>query len=149
MEEETLSQCGKLSPEPESEEAEKEEEGAEERNSLQEKCKCSSSCKQIISDATSPDSTARDHAARNGGRYVQLKVRHFDLFPFKCCLEHKIELNSKEIAENKWCAKCQIIFKSVQRFAKKKQGLLLDTKIAPKMRFRCQRGHTFEHRPAE
>lgn len=111
--------------------------------------KCSSSCKQILSDVPSHDAAATRYAARHGGRYIQLKVRFHDKFSFKCTLDHKIQLTSEQMTQNKWCLKCDDLFKTAQRYAKKKEGTLIDEKISPLINFKCCRGHIFQLKPAE
>ena len=111
--------------------------------------KCSSSCKQIISDVSSLDDIATRYALKHSGRYIQLKVRFHDKFSFKCTLDHKIQLNSEEMKQDKWCAKCDELFKIAQRYAKKKDGTVLDEKISPMVNFKCSRGHNFQLKPAE
>lgn len=110
---------------------------------------CSSSCKQILSDVPSADEVAEKYAAANRGRYVKLKVRHLNTFTFKCCLDHKLQLTQEDINNGTWCKKCTDILKIAQKFAKKKEGALLDDKISSMLNFRCSRGHIFQIKAAE
>jgi hypothetical protein len=104
---------------------------------------------EITSSLPSVEKMASEHAVSNNGRYLQLKVRFHDSYSFKCCLEHKFELTGKEIQTGKWCSKCAEVFKFVSKFAKKKDGKILDAQIKPKMNCRCVRGHVFSIRPSE
>lgn len=110
---------------------------------------CSSSCKQIPSGAPSADQAAESYAAAHRGRYIKLKVRHLNTFTFKCCLDHKLQLTAEDISNGIWCKKCNEIYKNAAKFAKKKEGALLDDKISPILNLRCSRGHIFQLKATE
>ena len=95
------------------------------------------------------DLQAKQYAERNLGKYMPSKVRFADTFNFKCCLDHKIELNVKMIGQGVWCQKCDGIWTVFCKMARKRDIQILDTQISAQVKLRCIRGHDFTVKPCE
>lgn len=89
------------------------------------------------------------YASIHEGCYVPVKVRFMMLFTFRCCLNHKFELSSQDVLQNKWCDKCHCLWETLVKTAKKKDSVLLDKSISPQVNIRCMRNHLFTLKPTE
>lgn len=108
-----------------------------------------------ISSTTDPTYHKKLEAAANryaelfSGKFIPVKVRFMNTFTFKCCLGHKFDLVSSQIAENAWCEKCSELWQSLQKTAKKRDSIVMDKTISPQVNIRCMRNHLFTLKPSE
>lgn len=91
---------------------------------------------------------AREFADKHLGKYVPVKVRFYDTFTFKCCLDHKFDLTAEQISRGQWCDICEETWTFLVKFARKKDGAVLDTQMSSSVRLKCVRGHEFSVKPS-
>lgn len=91
---------------------------------------------------------AKEFAERNSGKYIPVKVRFYDTFTFKCCLDHKFDLTAEQITKGKWCDICEETWSFLVKFARKKDGAVLDSQLSSNVRLKCVRGHEFSVKPS-
>lgn len=95
------------------------------------------------------DTDAKRYADRFNGKYTASKVRFVDSFTFKCCLDHRFELTTKQMMQDIWCDRCDDIWIVFNKMAKKRDIQVLDDKMSASVNMRCIRGHTFNVKPCE
>lgn len=91
---------------------------------------------------------AREFADKHLGKYIPVKVRFYDTFTFKCCLDHKFDLTAEQITRGQWCEACDETWTFLVKFARKKDGAVLDPQMSASVRLKCVRGHEFSVKPS-
>lgn len=95
------------------------------------------------------EEAASRYAEIHQGKLVPMKVRFMDTFTFKCCLGHKFELKTHQIASSVWCDKCSELWTLLQKQSKKRDSVIMDSMISPQVNIRCMRNHLFTIKPSE